>query len=76
MRAWNVAHKTMYAPTLIKAGYYNQNIQHKIGFMEQPNSFIILLYVLCSFPSKMHVCAFHRSIIKDLRMVDVEWKTQ
>ena len=39
MRAWNIAHKSMDAPTLIKADEYNENInQNRLVFFMQPNS--------------------------------------
>ena len=55
MRAWNVAHKTMDAPTLIKVEQYNQNIGYnKIGFMEQPNSCVYGIDLEC-FAAKNNV---------------------
>ena len=39
MRAWNVAHKSMDAPKLIKVVEHNENInQNRLGFFMQFNS--------------------------------------
>ena len=39
MRAWNIAHKSMDAPKLIKADEYNKKInQNRLFFFMQPNS--------------------------------------
>ena len=55
MRAWSVAHKTMDAPTLIKADEYNKNInQNRLGFFMQPNSCVYGID-LESFASKSNV---------------------
>ena len=55
MRAWSVAHKTMDAPTLIKADEYNKNInQNRLGFFMQPNSCVYGID-LESFAAKSNV---------------------
>ena len=55
LRAWNVAHTTMDAPTLIKAEEYNQNIGYnRIGFLEQPNSCVYGIDLEC-FAAKNNV---------------------
>ena len=55
MRAWNVAHKSMDAPTLIKADEYNENInQNRSGFFMQPNSCVYGID-LESFAAKSNV---------------------
>ena len=39
MRAWNVAHKTLDAPTLIKVEDYNENMKwNALKFLQQPSS--------------------------------------
>jgi len=55
MRAWNIAHKSMDAPTLIKADEYNENInQNRLGFFMQPNSCVYGID-LESFAAKSNV---------------------
>ena len=55
MRAWNVAYKSMDAPTLIKADEYNENInQNRLVFFMQPNSCVYGID-LESFAAKSNV---------------------
>jgi hypothetical protein len=55
MRAWNIAHKTMDAPTLIKVEDYNENMkQNDFGFFQHPSSCVYGID-LESFASKHHL---------------------
>ena len=55
MRAWNIAHKTMDAPTLIKMEDYNEDMkQSPFNFFQQPNSCIYGID-LETFASKHHL---------------------
>ena len=55
MRAWNISHKTMDAPTLIKLEEYNEDrIMNNFGFWQHPSSCVFGVD-LESFASKHHL---------------------